>query len=184
MCLAAGENFWGFDGDDDDDDAAVLATTADGVEEEEEEEEGAAFALTMSAYEEGSILRNSAYASASSTVIAIACPQGTSLPSASTKIFAKTPSSCTSKPTDALSVSISHKISPAFNASPGFLRQLDIVPAVIVGDKDGIGTLDKEAALRRVDINNIRFRNWDSIVNVSLINNKCFKNEISCWIDQ
>mmetsp|Transcript_1727 Transcript_1727/g.2544 ORF Transcript_1727/g.2544 Transcript_1727/m.2544 type:complete len:226 (+) Transcript_1727:1168-1845(+) len=90
------------------------------------------FSITKSA--------NAATSSASSTTTHTGVPTGSSCAAdPSRNILAKTPSSCASKSTVALSVSIEHKTSPAENSSPSFKVQLAMVPVSIVGDKAGIG---------------------------------------------
>lgn len=64
-------------------------------------------------------------------------PTFKSTPVSGCKILAKYPSSYISNPTLALSVSISHKTSPAYNLSPSFFIHSFTLPLVIVGLKDG-----------------------------------------------
>ena len=60
-----------------------------------------------------------------------------SVPAGAT-ILARVPSSVASTSIVALSVSISHRMSPAWTVSPSFLSQLATLPSVIVGERAGI----------------------------------------------
>nr|GMD50629.1 hypothetical protein Iba_chr11aCG14470 [Ipomoea batatas]GMD52722.1 hypothetical protein Iba_chr11bCG14360 [Ipomoea batatas]GMD54456.1 hypothetical protein Iba_chr11cCG12290 [Ipomoea batatas]GMD57263.1 hypothetical protein Iba_chr11eCG11070 [Ipomoea batatas]GMD58886.1 hypothetical protein Iba_chr11fCG9870 [Ipomoea batatas] len=66
--------------------------------------------------------------SASSTVMHIGCPTGTSFDPSGTSIFARKPSSRLSNSSVALSVSISHNTSPTSILSPSFFLHLAIFP--------------------------------------------------------
>ena len=57
---------------------------------------------------------------------------------AGTTILPRVPSSVASTSIVALSVSISHRISPAATGSPSFISQLATLPSVIVGERAGI----------------------------------------------
>mmetsp|Transcript_20454 Transcript_20454/g.33764 ORF Transcript_20454/g.33764 Transcript_20454/m.33764 type:complete len:203 (-) Transcript_20454:95-703(-) len=83
-------------------------------------------------------LANAAMSASSSTTTPIGVPTGTSLAPASIRIFARNPSSCASKSTVALSVSISHTGDPALIASPSLSVHPAIFPVSMVGDKAGI----------------------------------------------
>ena len=65
---------------------------------------------------------------------------GTSFPG-DTNIWANIPSSCASKSTDALSVSIVQSESPARKESPTWIVQAAILPVSMVGDKAGMGNI-------------------------------------------
>jgi len=73
----------------------------------------------------------------SSTMMPMRLPTGTPEVPSLTRIFARKPSSCISKSTDALSVSIMASVSPGLMASPSFLCHFAMPPWVIVGDKAG-----------------------------------------------
>ena len=63
---------------------------------------------------------------------------GTASVPAGTTILPRVPSSVASTSIVALSVSISHRMSPAATGSPSFLNQLATLPSVIVGERAGI----------------------------------------------
>lgn len=69
-------------------------------------------------------------------------PNLISLVPAGTNNFAIYPSSCTSNPTDALSVSISQITSPGFTLSPSFTDHFMRFPFSIVGDNAGNPSLE------------------------------------------
>mmetsp|Transcript_13054 Transcript_13054/g.15845 ORF Transcript_13054/g.15845 Transcript_13054/m.15845 type:complete len:209 (-) Transcript_13054:42-668(-) len=84
------------------------------------------------------IFANATRSDSSSTRTPIGVPILIGEPPASTNIFARKPSSGSSKSTVALSVSISQSDSPADISSPSFLFQSAMTPSSIVGDRAGI----------------------------------------------